>query len=638
MAIINSNFRLSGMATGLDTDQMVRDLMNVEKMPLTKLERQKQLAEWRISAYREFTNALRGFKEKFFDLTKQTSYLLSDNAYKVFSAVSSNEEYITARGTSTAETGSHTIKVIQLATADKAVSTDTVSKPVTGTVKNFNLSGESISVSLDGVTREINLSNYDNLEDLINDGSNGLQKLLNDAFGEGKIVVSEDSGKLRLTTGSGATRLTVSYGTKGSEGLKSLGISNGATNRISTKATLAELAGQLSGTMNFNGNGNISFEINGETFSFSRNETLSKVMDTISSNTKANVRISYDETSDKFAVTAKQTGAGDNIRISETGSTFFAAIGIDSANPVTEQGKDAKAEIDNVLVTRSTNVFTVNGIEYTMKKAHALNEPAETVTVEQNVDAVVDSIKLFVEEYNKLVDKFSTALTEKYDRNYQPLSEEEKEALTEDQIEKWEGKAKTGLLRNDSLLQQIQYQMRTALLDSVEGVGINLSSIGITSKSYQDKGKLYIDEEKLKKAVREKPDEIRNLFKQQSQSVPSYTRDLTSEERSVRYKEQGLFYRISDILDDTISTLRDKDGRKGTLLEKAGIEGDLSEFNSSLAKDIDDYDERIVELYKKLVIKEENYYKQFSQLEKYMNQMNSQMNWLTSQLGSMSRN
>ncbi len=177
--------------------------------------------------------------------------------------------------------------------------------------------------------------------------------------------------------------------------------------------------------------------------------------------------------------------------------------------------------------------------------------------------------------------------------------------------------------------------MRTALLDPVEGVGINLSSIGITSKSYQDKGKLSIDEDKLKEAIREKPDEVRNLFKQPSESVPSYSRDLTSEERSSRYKEQGLFYRISDILDDAISTVRDKYGKKGTLLEKAGMEGDLSEFNSSLAKDIDGYDEKITELYKKLTVKEENYYKQFSQLEKYMNQMNSQMNWLTSQLGSM---
>ena len=186
-------------------------------------------------------------------------------------------------------------------------------------------------------------------------------------------------------------------------------------------------------------------------------------------------------------------------------------------------------------------------------------------------------------------------------------------------------------------LEKIQSDMRMALIDSVEGVGISLSSIGITSKSYSDKGKLYIDEEKLKAAIREKPDEVKNLFKKQSESVPSYTRDLTTSERSTRYKEQGLFYRLSDIIENNISTFRDKNDKKGILLEKAGIEGDLSEFRSSLSKDISSYDDRIAELLDKLIQKEENYYRQFSQLESYMNQMNSQMSWLTSQLGGNSK-
>ena len=103
MAIINSNFRLTGLASGLDTDQMIKDLMKVERFPLTKLQQQRQLAEWRQEAYRDFTNTLRGFKEKFFDVAKQTSYLLTDNAYKVFTAKSSGEEYVQPRGIASAE-------------------------------------------------------------------------------------------------------------------------------------------------------------------------------------------------------------------------------------------------------------------------------------------------------------------------------------------------------------------------------------------------------------------------------------------------------------------------------------------------------------------------------------------------------
>jgi flagellar hook-associated protein 2 len=177
--------------------------------------------------------------------------------------------------------------------------------------------------------------------------------------------------------------------------------------------------------------------------------------------------------------------------------------------------------------------------------------------------------------------------------------------------------------------------MRMALIEPIEGVGINLSSIGITSKSYHDKGKLYIDEDKLRQAIINKPDEVINLFKKQSETVPHYTRTLTAEERSIRYKEQGLFYRLSDIIEDNISTLRNNSGKKGTLLEKAGIQGDITEFNNSLAMDIREYNERINELQRKLLVKEANYYKQFAELEKYMNRMNAQMDWLFSQLSAM---
>jgi len=430
----------------------------------------------------------------------------------------------------------------------------------------------------------------------------------------------------------GASRLQLSYGTKGTEGLDSLGISNGATNRISINSTLIALKDQLSEDLIFDEDGNVSFKINNASFTFSENDTLSNVMAAINNSAEANATFKYDEVTDTFTITAKQTGAGDNIRISETSGSFLSAIGITG---VTSEGVDAIAEIDGEIVTRSSNTFTVNDIEYTLRKAHDADSDGETITLEQNVDAVIDTIKTFVEEYNKLVDLFSSKLSEEYDREYLPLTDEQKEAMTEDEIKRWEAKAKTGLLRNDPILGKIQSDMRMALIEAVEGVGINLSSIGITSKSYHDKGKLYIDEDKLRQAIINKPDEVINLFKKQSETVPHYTRTLTAEERSIRYKEQGLFYRLSDIIEDNISTLRNNSGKKGTLLEKAGIQGDITEFNNSLAMDIREYNERINELQRKLLVKEANYYKQFAELEKYMNRMNAQMDWLFSQLSAM---
>ncbi len=557
----------------------------------------------------------------------------------MFSAFSDSDEFVTARGTASALEGSHTVKVIQLATADTAVSNKAVSKAISGEVSDFELSGKTINVTLDGVTRKIELSDYENLDDLIGNEENGLQKLVDDAFGLAhnggkKITVSKSGENVVFSTSNGASRLTLTSDLE-EDGLAKLGIASGATNRISTNSRLGDLAGKLDMGMTFE-SGKVSFTINDESFTFSESDTMAKVMDTIN-NSKANVNIRYNEISDTFSITAKQTGAGDNIRITETAGTFFAGIGIDSANPVTSQGVDAVVEIDGDPVTRNTNTFTINGVEYTLKKAHTAENPDDTITVTQNVDAVFDSIKLFVDEYNKLVDKFSETISEKYDRDYLPLSKEQKDEMTEKEVEKWEKQAKTGLLRNDSILSKVQSDMRMALIESVEGIGINLSAIGISSKSYLDKGKLTIDEDKLKAAIKQKPDEVKNLFIQRSDTVPNYTRNLSSSERTTRNKEQGLLFRISDILDNHISTLRDNNGRKGILLEKAGIEGDLSEFESSLAKSISSYDDKISEFMAKLAKKEENYYRQFSQLETYMNRMNSQMDWLTSQLNSMQR-
>lgn len=642
----NTKLRLVGIATGLDTDMIVQQLMFIEKQSLYKLQRQKQLAEWRQEAYREFTNALRSFKEQFFDIAKRTSYLLSETAFKVFKVSSSADEYVTARGTTSAQTGSHTVYVEKLATAAKAIGENGITKSIiSGKITDLNFKDKTIKVTLDGVTKEIILSDYSDIDKL----KEGLQDQFDNAFGTDKIKVKkevfsdDETGEsieiISFSTNqeAGVTKLTFTSGTA----LSALGIAPGASNRISTGSTLAELAGKLKNELKFDENGNVSFTINGKTFTFSKNDTLQKVMNTINNDADAGVTLSYDEISDRFTMTAKQTGAGNNIDFVDKSGSFLNAIGLVKKEPSEEdaagiyQGTDAEVYIDGIKVVRSSNTFTVNGVEYTLKKPHKEDGVAETtITIEQDIDTVFNAIKSFVDEYNKLVDMFNTKLSEKYDRNYMPLTDDEKKDMTEDEIKKWEEKAKTGLLRNDPILQQIQQSMRMALADVVEGVGLNLAAIGISSSSYLDKGRLTVDEDKLKAALRDRPDEVRELFIKTSDSVPQYDRDLTAEQRKTRYKEVGLFHRISDILNDYISTLRDKNGNKGILLEKAGMAGDLSQYESSLSKEISSYDDRIREMYVKLAEKEESYYRKFTELEKYISQMNSQMNWLLSQLSA----
>mgnify|MGYP001174131739 CR=1 FL=1 len=660
----SSTLRLSGMASGMDTEQIISNLMKIERLPLDRLYQKKQLAEWKRDQYRDVINLIRSLKDEYFDVLKPANYMLSSSAYKKFSAVSSDSSVVTASASANAAAGTYEIVVKQLATAAEARSANPVSGQIQGEtsiskVDLNNFIGKKIVVTLDGVTRTITIGNFNDrperqegseIEKLVWKLQDELQANLDDAFGEGKINVeikdiisSGEDGeiitfKTEFQTSNGATKLTLNSAAS-EDGLSLLGISNGASNRLNTSESLGSLVSRVLGenAQIFDDDGNLKFSINSQEFTFSKSTSISSMLSTINSNADAKVNIRYDELTGNFVLTAKQLGAGSTLEIKDSESGFLKKVlGIDIEGVV--PGKDAEVEIgmvgekEKTLVTRSSNSFTVNGITYNLQKAD-LNTTI-TIKVETDVDGIYETITGFVNKYNEMIEKINSKLSEKYDSNYLPLTDEQKEAMKEKDIELWEQKAKTGLLRNDSILEKMISDLRRALYDSIEGVGIHLTSIGITTGSYEQKGKLIVDEQKLKEAIRNNPDGVMELFSKKSEKY-SYSRTMSSEERAIWYKESGLAQRIYGIIEDNISTFRDKDGRKGLLLEKAGIQGDASEYSNLIYKEIKEYESSISKLYEKLVQKENNYFRKFAAMEEALNSMYSQSNWLYAQLSSM---
>jgi len=652
------------MASGMDTEQIISNLMKIERLPLDRLYQKKQLAEWKRDQYRDVINLIRSLKDEYFDVLKPANYMLSSSAYKKFSAVSSDSSVVTASASANAAAGTYEIVVKQLATAAEARSANPVSGQIQGEtsiskVDLNNFIGKKIVVTLDGVTRTITIGNFNDrperqegseIEKLVWKLQDELQANLDDAFGEGKINVeikdiisSGEDGeiitfKTEFQTSNGATKLTLNSAAS-EDGLSLLGISNGASNRLNTSESLGSLVSRVLGenAQIFDDDGNLKFSINSQEFTFSKSTSISSMLSTINSNADAKVNIRYDELTGNFVLTAKQLGAGSTLEIKDSESGFLKKVlGIDIEGVV--PGKDAEVEIgmvgekEKTLVTRSSNSFTVNGITYNLQKAD-LNTTI-TIKVETDVDGIYETITGFVNKYNEMIEKINSKLSEKYDSNYLPLTDEQKEAMKEKDIELWEQKAKTGLLRNDSILEKMISDLRRALYDSIEGVGIHLTSIGITTGSYEQKGKLIVDEQKLKEAIRNNPDGVMELFSKKSEKY-SYSRTMSSEERAIWYKESGLAQRIYGIIEDNISTFRDKDGRKGLLLEKAGIQGDASEYSNLIYKEIKEYESSISKLYEKLVQKENNYFRKFAAMEEALNSMYSQSNWLYAQLSSM---
>lgn len=474
-------------------------------------------------------------------------------------------------------------------------------------------SGKEFNMTVDGVAKKITFtSNPATVVSLVST----MQGLIDTAFGAGKVTVGGSSGTaLTFTRSAGVGYMTFNSGSTTPTNIDALSLLK--VNNASSAT------GQIKFTINNNGSG-AGFTINAS-------DTLAGMMNTINSDSTAKVNMAYDEVSDKFRITATQLGAGDNIVISQSAGNFFSGVSqIGTGSPVTTQGVDANVTIDGQTLTRSSNTITVNGVTYNLLSK---NSTAQNVTLNVDVDTIYNNISGFVKKYNEIIDTINGKLSEKYDRNYQPLTDDQRKAMKDDDIKKWEEKAKTGLLRSDPILQNIVLGMRKALIDKVGADSTTLSGIGITTDIYQTKGRLVINESTLRTAIQGNPDKIMNLFSKQSTSQPIYKRTLTSADRTIRYNEEGLAQRFSDIINDNISTFRDSGGKKGTLLEKAGQAGDTTEFTSTLYKEISGYDTKITDLNKKLIDKENRYYQKFATLEKMLSRMTAQGGWLSAQLG-----
>jgi flagellar hook-associated protein 2 len=538
-------------------------------------------------------------------------------------------------------------------------------------MKIFSGVNDSLTVTLgNGTVKNISLTNLLNsvastdIGSLTNADIDTIAGNLTAAFsgaGLSNITVSRSQSGNLLFKSTSSDQITIS-----GNGVGTLGIKSG----FEINQTAGDLMSNLiSGPVNFTVN-NVVFQYDFSTTTDNgsligaKNRSISSILDDIKS--KAGVDISYSELTRQYTLTSQSTGTSQVIVNTQDNSgnflsTLFGQSKITDANgylyntnlnaystTTKLQGKDAQVTITEpnsapVTIYKSENNFTVDGVTYTLNNKPAGNV---TLTLTSNGTATFDKIKAFVTKYNELIDKINEKITEKKQYDYLPLTDEQKESMKDDDITKWEEKAKEGLLRNDSTLDNMLMQMRRAFFDPVKtsyndsnSIGKSLSDIGLsTSSDYSQRGKIIIDEAKLKDAIENKGSKVQELLMKTSSTYPQYSTDMSYDSRGNRYAEEGIFQRLNDILEDNLRTVRDAGGKKGTLLEKAGIKGDYTEYHNYLTDELNDKDKLITSLNTKISDREEYYYLQFSKLEQAMQQMNTQSTWLTQQISGMSGN
>jgi flagellar hook-associated protein 2 len=505
---------MSGMASGLDTENIVKELMSAQRLKTDKINKNITKMEWKRDKWKELNTKIYAL------YTGELSKIRMQGNFNIKKATSSNEDKVEVKASNSVPEGAHTVQVLSTASA-------------------------------------------------------------------------------QFITGSQIDQENLSYSTK----LVDMDMSDSVGSTINIKA----------------GKNEVALEIKAET----------TIGDVVSSLQNAGLNASFDVTQKRFFISSKQGGIenafsiesadpGNPVELQKLGLSEISKS-VDTENGTAEitvaanvsviDPSDAVIIYNGARIRSSSNTITANGLSITVKGVtDESTDEVISVGITRDTQAVYDMVKGFVKSYNEVLKEMNGAYNTEAAKGYEPLTDEEREAMTDDQVEKWEKRIKDSLLRRDNTLGSLMNTMRTTLSKGVEvdGKKYSLASFGITSVDYKEEGLLHINgdkddalvasgEEKLMKAISENPDAVMKVF--------------------------------SSLASELYGTLTEE--MKSTSLNSALTLYNDKEINNKIT----DYKEDLSKLEGRLQAMESRYYKQFTAMESMMSKLNTQSSSIASILG-----
>lgn len=441
----------------------------------------------------------------------------------------------------------------------------------------------------------------------------------------------EGSFKKKSTTVADSSVASVVAGDSAVNGTQSLVVKNLATAGYLTGGKLSKTDGtsvatttKLSemSTLTASDTAKISVKVGSTTKEISVTGD-SKISDVITQLNNSGVNASFDATNQRIYVNSKSSGAAGDFTIEAAGgdtngATALAGLKLTTASGAVEiNGSDASITLNGTDYTSSSNTFTINGLTITAQKVSSTDTNGDyvptTINTSDDIEGIYDMVKDFFSEYNKLIIEMDTLYNATSAKGYEPLTDDDKESMSDDEITLWEDKIKDALLRRDSTLGTVVSTMKNAMIQSfdVDGADTSLTTFGIETMSYflaadNEKGAYHIDgdsddtsssgnKDKLKTAIASNPDQVASFFSQMANNLYD---ELNKQMKSTAYRT---IYKVYD--------------------------------DKKMQQEYDDYDDKIEDQEEKLTDLEDRYYKQFSAMESAMTKLNSQQSALTSMLG-----
>lgn len=635
--------RMTGLASGLDTESMVKELVSASSEKVNKIKQKKQDVEWKKEIWS-------GLNTKIYNFYKtELSAFKTVSSYNAKKAVASDETKVSVSVGANASNGTHSVSVEQTASSayltgdniktygksyttynDAGLSTK-FADMVDAQGADLGLAGQKITISAGNDTipaLELELggsgdngvesisalnaklkatSGYENLQASLKDGklvfTNSSEKTLDDGTKVGEIYTIESaalgmSGEVGYEKGDAdSNTMSADFTAKVKQDFTSTD--------ISTSTKLADLGIKVGTT----------FSVNGKDFVVDDKSTINDFTTAVS---KMGVSASFDASHGRFYLNASKTGAANDFNLTSSDSSALEALGLGSKAEKVD-ARDAIIYYNNVKYTSDSNTLTVNGLTITAK---AKTDSVVNIEVAADVDSAYNTIKNFVKSYNELIDEMNKYYNEK-DAGYDALTEDERSKLSDTQIEKWEEKAKQGLLRRDSTLQTLLSGMRTTLNQGVQVTmadgstkTMTLASLGIVTGDYTENGKLHILGDEDDDQYSSETNTLRNLLESGSDIVGQVIGGSTN--------TSGVGTQMYDYLRKSMTRIE-------------GVRSTQTFYNDkTLDSEIDDYDDDIDKWDEKLQNLEDKYYDQFSKMESAMAKLQSQQSYLSSLFGSAS--
>ncbi len=612
--------RITGLNSGLDTDSIVRELVKSYSGQKEAIEKKQTKLEWKQDAWKELNTKIYSF------YSKQLSNMRYSSAYNAKSAKVSDETKATVTASNSTAIGTQSLEVVETAQAGYLTGSKVTTKngqpaTVTTNLSALGLEGSTnLTVEVGGKKKNITLNGSDTIEDMISKLKEAGVNASFDKDSQRFFISSKEPG-----SAANFTLTAQNYSVLTGSALK---VAEGTEDeRDADQYTTAAELGITEAT-------DVQIKVNGgiKTVHIEPTDELFKIAGNFG---QAGVNARFDPTSHKLVlsqdsgenvdfelqidsasrVTYGKLGllepsqGGSASRITSHAETSLNALGLGSS-AVKIEGQDAVIKLNGAEFTSKDGNFSINGLNIT-----ALQKTNGAITVNTAVDTkgIYDSIKNFFKEYNELIKEMDTLYNADNAKGYEPLTDDEKEELSEKEIEKWEKKIKDSLLRRDSTLSSVAESMKTALARSytINGKSYSLASFGISTQSYLAAGKneknlYHIDgdsdddltkskTDKLMQAISENPDDVAEFF---SQLVKGAYEALDKKMKSTSLSSAYVVYN-----------------------------------DKQMTKDLKEYDTKIDDWEDKVKSYADFYYKKFSGMEKALAELQSSQNSLSMLLG-----